>query len=79
MPTLCYSPNAYAEVWCGAKWDGTPRCQNWLGQEVDIKYRKSIREVQIILKELMLEKILSKNVLIFLVATVVKVIKFLNV
>ena len=25
-------PNAHAEVKCGARWDGTPRCENWLGQ-----------------------------------------------
>ena len=42
FPLFIYSPNASAEVWCGARWDGTPRCENWLGQEVDIKYRTSI-------------------------------------
>ena len=42
FPILINSPNAFAEVKCGARWDGTPRCENWLGQEVDIKYRTSI-------------------------------------
>ena len=42
FPILINSPNAFAEVKCGARWDGTPRCENWLGQEIDIKYRTSI-------------------------------------
>ena len=41
-PLFIYFPGAFAEVRCGARWDGTPRCENWLGQEVDIKYRTSI-------------------------------------
>ncbi len=36
-------PNAHAEVKCGARWDGTPRCENWLGQEVDIKWGVDFR------------------------------------
>ena len=36
-PLFIYSPNAFAEVWCGARWNGTPRCQNW----VEINYRRS--------------------------------------
>ena len=35
---LVLVPNANAEVKCGARWDGTPRCENWLGQEVDIHW-----------------------------------------
>ena len=37
-PLFIYSPGAFAEVRCGARWDGTPRCENWLGQTVDINW-----------------------------------------
>ena len=67
----------FAEVRCGARWDGTPRCENWLGQEVDMNIEHQLGSTHYIEGTGYVE-ILSKNVLIF-IASGVKVFKFLNV